>query len=305
MSARARIWTIVAASAAAAVAVTFGAVALTRDEPEAPRGDPPPLFLDLGVRDDAEARALREAAELYEAGRRDEAREAFDRYSSIEARIGSAYARWPDTLAHLGRLPQDSAAVRLHTGVAYAAIGREPAARAELVAAERAEPDTAYAVRADDFLHPRFVPGLPVFVPSEPFPAELEPLDQEAQLAALERDETVIGRIRYGAALQQLGRRLSALRAFDAAAALAPDDPEALAAAAVGRFDKDDPAAAFSRLGPLTRRFPRAQSPRFHLGLLLLWSADLEGAKRQLRRARALGPGTRLGAEAKRFLDRL
>jgi tetratricopeptide (TPR) repeat protein len=99
---------------------------------------------------------------------------------------------------------------------------------------------------------------------------------------------------------------IGAIRAqFDEAVALAPRDPEALAAAAVGRFDKADPAAAFGRLGPLTGRFPRAQSPRFHLGLLLLWSGDVEGAKRQLRQARALGPESRLGREAKRFLDRL
>jgi hypothetical protein len=86
---------------------------------------------------------------------------------------------------------------------------------------------------------------------------------------------------------------------------LAPDDPETLTAAAVARFDKDEPAAAFSRLGPLTRRFPRVQTVRFHLGLLLVWIGDAEGAKRQLRQVQALGPETRLGREAKRFLDRL
>ena len=31
---------------------------------------------------------------------------------------------------------------------------------------QRLQPDTAYAVRADDFLHPQFAPGLPRFVPS-------------------------------------------------------------------------------------------------------------------------------------------
>ena len=76
-------------------------------------------------------------------------------------------------------------------------------------------------------------------------------------------------------------------------------------AAAVSRFDKDEPAIAFSRLGPLTRRFPRAQTVRFHLGLLLVWIGDAEGAKRQLQQVRALGSETRLGREAKRFLDRL
>src|SRR5204862_1366237 len=75
----------------------------------------------------------------------------------------------------------------------------------------------------------------------------------------------------YGLALQRLGRRLSARRQYDAAASLAPSDPETRVAAAVARFDKSRPAAAFSRLGPLTKRFPHAATVRFHLGLLLLW----------------------------------
>ena len=53
MSPRARIWTIVATVCAVAVAATLGIVALTHDEPAASAVDPPPLFLDLGVRDDA------------------------------------------------------------------------------------------------------------------------------------------------------------------------------------------------------------------------------------------------------------
>ena len=55
MSPRARIWTIVAAACAVAVAATLGVVAVTRDEPATSTVDPPPLFLDLGVRDDAQA----------------------------------------------------------------------------------------------------------------------------------------------------------------------------------------------------------------------------------------------------------
>ena len=49
--------------------------------------------------------------------------------------------------------------------------------------------------------------------------------------------------------------------------------PDAQVAAAVVRFDKTRPVLAFSRLGPLTRRFPHASTVRFHLGLLLLWLA--------------------------------
>jgi tetratricopeptide (TPR) repeat protein len=305
VSPRARIWTIVAAASAVAVSATLGVVALTRDEPATSAVEPPPLFLDLGVRDDPEARDLRSASRLYGDGRLDAARESFERYRSPEARIGAAFASWPDTMPALEALPQSSSAVRLHEGIVLAATGAERAARTELEAAARLQPDTPYAVRADDFLHPRFAPGLPLFVPSEPFPAALADRSPSEQLALLAHLRTKSARLHYGTALQRLGRPLSARRTFDDAVLLGPDDPETLTAAAVSRFDKDEPAAAFSRLGPLTRRFPRAQTVRFHLGLLLVWIGDAEGAKRQLRQVRALGPETRLGREAKRFLDRL
>ena len=111
----------------------------------------------------------------------------------------------------------------------------------------------------------------------------------------------------YGLALQRLGRRLSAQRQFDAAAKLDPGDPETQVAAAVGRFDKSRPSAAFSRLGPLTKRYPHAATVRFHLGLLLLWLARsqpgaLAEGKRQLRLVRKEQPGSPLAREAKRLL---
>ena len=76
-------------------------------------------------------------------------------------------------------------------------------------------------------------------------------------------------------------------------------------AAAVARFDKANPSAAFSRLGPLARRFPRAPTVRFHLGLLLLWMGQVDQAKAQLRQAKTIAPDDPLGREADRFLTRL
>ena len=84
-----------------------------------------------------------------------------------------------------------------------------------------------------------------------------------------------------------------------------PADAEAQVAAAVARFDKAAPAKAFSRLGPLSERFPRAATVRFHLGLLLLWSGEVKEARRQLRLARAAQPGSPLAREAKRYLVEL
>jgi len=124
-------------------------------------------------------------------------------------------------------------------------------------------------------------------------------------LARAARKPELRAKLLYGVALQRVERPVSAERQFAAAAALAPDNPEAQVAAAVGRFDKDNPSAAFSRLGPLTKRFPRAPTVRFHLGLLLLWLNDLPDARKQLRLARAEAPGTPLAREANRFLVRL
>jgi hypothetical protein len=147
------------------------------------------------------------------------------------------------------------------------------------------QPDSPSAVRATDLLHPKTPPGLPPFVPT------------------FTRARTIAQRhLLRGIAFQQALRPLSAEREFAAAARAAPRDPEALTAAAVGRYDKERPAAAFSRLGPLSRRFPHAQTVRFHLGLLLIYLGDIGQAKHELALARADGPGTPLGKRAQALL---
>src|SRR5882672_5262435 len=131
MSARTRVFTVVALAAAAAVAGTVGVTLLqTRGEtttaPGAvtkPRAGTPPLILNFGVREDPEARALYRAQSLYAKGRRAEAARIFGRYHSLEAQIGAAFAGWPDGgLDELKRLvashPQSSLA-ELHLGWAF------------------------------------------------------------------------------------------------------------------------------------------------------------------------------------------
>jgi predicted Zn-dependent protease len=102
--------------------------------------------------------------------------------------------------------------------------------------------------------------------------------------------------------LQRGGHQHSAERLYARAARQHPGSDEAQVAAAVGRFDEDDLSASFSRLGPLVRRFPRSQSVRYHLGLLLAWTGQREAAVEQFRLALARAPQTRLGREAKTFL---
>jgi hypothetical protein len=106
-------------------------------------------------------------------------------------------------------------------------------------------------------------------------------------------------------ALQSAGRPFSAREVYAAAAKAFPDEPEALVADAVGRYTKERPVEAFSRLGPLSRRFPRSASVRFHLGLLLLWQRDVGPARRQLRLAREAEPGSFVARRAGRYLDEL
>ena len=312
---------IVAALATLAAFVVAGASVVSSDERDSgaaasvtprPRTGAPPLELSLGVRDDPEARELRRALELYEAGRRAgdrrrraQARMIFARYDSLEAKLGEAFAAWPgteDRIEQLGALYPRSALIQLHVGLArlWADTGDAGTAWRE---ARDVEPDTPYAVLADDLLHPELAPGLPVFTPS--FPYRIPGGTPAAQLEALRADHSRRGLLIYGIALQRLGRPVSARHAFAAALRLAPNDVDALVADAVGRYEKSGPARAFGRLGPLTVRFPGSASVRFHLGVLLLWQGDVKAAKRQLRLARAAEPGSRIAREAERYLQEL
>jgi tetratricopeptide (TPR) repeat protein len=311
---RLRVYAIVALCGAAAAGLTVGITLATRTPTPkravAPSGRPP-LVLDLGVRADPEAVALRRATDLYGHGKRRQAEEIFGRYRSVEARVGSAIARWPDGFASLRSLAAahpHSSLVQLQYGVALYWRGDDAAATAAWRATRTAQPDTPYAIRAEDLLYPNFPRGLPEFVPSFPSPAALDALSPPRQLAFLERKARSgdpHAKLLYGVALQRLGRQRSALREFKRAAALAPRDPEAQVAVAIARFDKADPSRTFSRLGPLAKRYPNSQTVRFHLGLCLLWLGNVGEARRQLRLARSLGQGTALGREAVTFLDRL
>lgn len=318
VSARARVIAVTAAVAVAAAALVVGVVAAQSDrkpplppEATAPRPGLPPLALDLGVRDDREARDLRRAVVLFDGGDVDAAGRLFGRYDSLEARVGQAFAAWPngtvDRLNRLAGLHPQSAVVQLHLGLA-ALWARKAGAEEAWRAAAEAQPDTAYAVTAGNLLHPEFARDLPRFVPGASLPADLGSLRPADQLDALGRRAAAGDRLAtfyYGVALQRLGRQLSARKVLAAYASAHPADVEAQVAAAVAGFDKARPDRAFSRLGPLTRRFPGSASLRFHLGLLLLWSGEVAEAKRQLRLAVTTEPGSTHAREAARYLAEL
>ena len=309
---------LVAVVAAAAVAVVAAAV-LSSDgdsagipmETTVPqlREGRPPLSFALGFRTDAEARDLARASALYQRGDTDRAAALFAKHDSLEAKVGTAFATWPDgtldRLEQLAKLYPEVAVVQLHLGLA-----RLWANEGDPVAAWRAtieaQPDTPYAIVAGNLLYPNLPRGLPAFIPSFAASPVIARLAPARQLEALRRDAERGGvreLLLYGIGLQRVGRPVSAARVFDRASRRFPNDVEAQVAGAVGEFDKAAPEKAFGRLGPLSRTYPNEATVRFHLGVLLLWTGRIQGAERQFSLAAKAQQGTPLAREAARYLE--
>ena len=297
MTARARVLAVVAVAAALTVAGTVTVAWLqTRGETTRqaglvtkPRKGKPPLTFDLGVRSDAEARALLRGERLLRQGKAQAALAVFERYRSVDAQIGAAFARWPDggldTLKRLVAAHPRSAAAQLHLGWALLWTGRAADAVRQLQRVDTQFPDAPESVTAEDFLYPKLAPDLPPIVLGLALPSAPTAADQLRILAAAARGPGADAKLRYGLALWSLRRRVSAQRQFAAAARLAPRSPVAQTAAAVGLFTKRAPVRSFSRLGPLTGVFPKAAVVRFHLGALLLWTGEVQKAAVQLHLA--------------------
>jgi tetratricopeptide (TPR) repeat protein len=199
------------------------------------------------------------------------------------AKIRAAFRDWPkggiDTMQELGREYPRDPVVQLYRGIALIWAGYPNDAEDVLRLAKRVGRDTPWEIQADSVLHPQFQVGYPTFQPLTPN-------------ALLER----------GARLMQEGRVHSARRTFDLAVRRMPQSDEARVAAAVARFDKDNLNASFSRLGPLTRQFPKSQIVRYYLGLLLAWTGQRDPAIAQFERAVKLAPTSELGLAAAQFL---
>jgi predicted Zn-dependent protease len=173
--------------------------------------------------------------------------------------------------------------VQFNYGTALFCAGFDAEAIQAFRKAKRSGRDTRYQIVSDNLLHPQyFNRGYPLFQYSG-------------------RDPLLI----QGQVAQRNFHQETAERLWSKAAKLHPNDADAAVAAAVGRFDMDDLNASFSRLGPLVKRFPKSQTVRFHLGLLLSWTGQGALATKEFKFARALGPTTTLGKEANAFLVRL
>jgi len=150
--------------------------------------------------------------------------------------------------------------------------------------AKKVGANTYYGVEADVLLHPQYFQkgGYPPFTYAGKDPLLLE-----------------------GVAQQKAYHQQTAEKLWAEDAKLHPNDPDAQVAAAVGLFDMSNLNASFSRLGPLAKRFPKSQTVRFHLGLLLFWIGQAKQGRVELRAAIALGPHTYLGKTAEALLAEL
>src|SRR5256885_14009639 len=164
MSARGRVLLIVALVAlVASGAVVAGVLATRSGVPSVkPLKGQPTLALDLGVRTDPEARALRRASQLYNAGQAKQAGEIFGRYDSLDAEVGAALADWPagtvERLRTLAATHPHSSLAALNLGVALYWSRQGAAPPLARRAAARAQPDTHYPRPAADPPPPRFAP---------------------------------------------------------------------------------------------------------------------------------------------------
>lgn len=313
-----RILVIVALCAVvAAGAIVGGTLLLSRGEsttvPGAvtkPRPGRPPLLLELGLRADPEAQALRRAQTLFDKdGNAAAAAAIFRRYHSLEAQLGLAMATWSGP-ASLGAVRQlaaahpTSPAALLNLGWADYQAGRNADAVAAWQKVATRFPDSPYGVDAQDALHPASPVGLPPIV----LPPALARQEQVASFAALRRAAASYdpkAMLLYGVALWDLKRPISAAKELAAAAKVAPHDQVAQAAAAVARFSKANPTPAFAHLGPLTAVFPHSPVVEFDLGLLLIYRGENAKAVAQLRASLADGPRSPWASDARLLLSSL
>jgi len=307
---------VVAAAAVVGVTVlqTHGEHTTVPGAVTKPQSGRPPLELDFGVDGSAEAQALRRAEALYDRGNVAAAAAIFERYSSLEARLGSAFAAWrgPTSLDAVKKLaasyPDDPAAL-LHLGLAEYWAGRNADAVGAWAHAARVGADSPYGVAAEDLLHPNLkIPGLPPIVTGLALPpriAKLPPARQLAELKLAAARPDPRAKLLYGSALWTLKRPVSAEREFAAAARLAPRDAVARTAAGMALFSKANPVKAFAHLGPLTAVFPHSAAVQFHLGVLLLYINENAKAAKHLRAALADEPQSPYAKDARPLLASL
>ena len=306
---RARVLVGLAAAAAAALVVGVavlqarGRVGSGGDERR--RRAAPPLELGLAVRSDDEANALREAERLARRGRPRGGQARFEELlaenpGSVEAAVGAAIAAWPDGDGGAAAGARRRASRRAASSGSTSASRSSRAARRTGLARQWREAE-------------RVEPGLACGAPRRGHPQPAVRSRPAAVRRAARGAARARGALAGGAACgarapgrSRAGSRrslptasrcnVSADRSPRARLSRAPWTPTltslpAKVAAALGRFDKDDPSQAFSRLGPLADMPTRGGVVRYHLGC-----SRSRGSGRSRRRTAArAGPRSRSG----------
>jgi predicted Zn-dependent protease len=203
--------------------------------------------------------------------------------AAVRAALAQSPVAAARSLEQLAYLAPNDPVVQFNYGTTLFCAGFVADAEQAFRAAKVAGRDTFYEIQADAILHPQYF--------SKGYP----PFQSESHDPMLVR----------GAILQRQGHQHSAEKEYAKAAKLHPASDEAQVAAAVGLFNMDNLSASFSKLGPLVKRFPKSQSVRYHLGLLLAWTGQRGQAITEFRLARSLGPKTPLGKDANTFLGGL
>ena len=210
--------------------------------------------------------------------------------STQVAPVRSAFRSWSGSsvskLEQLARNNPKDPVVAFNYGIALLCRGYLADATTALERAKAAGRDTYYEMRADELLHPQF------FQPSDGLYPVFQPQGTDPLLIR-------------GALAQRQGHQHTAERLYARAAKLHPGEVEAKVAAAVGLFDEDHLNRSFSRLGPLSARYPDSQSAHFHLGLLAVWTGQARSAETQFAAAVRLGPHTALGKQASALVGKL
>ena len=320
VSARARVTLIVAALALVAALAVTGVAVLSAQEVESPAGTTapakpqkgfPPLALSLGAREDEQAQQLRRAADLYEAGRQGSGRRSRRRSDFRALRLARGQAR--RRRSRPGRRAPTGSSSSGRSSRAARSSSCTSGSRASGPAPAAPSPPGVRRATSSPTRRTRCARATCCTGSSRPACRSSSRASPSGSRAARSprswSDCRTTGRC---AAASSTASRCSGSAGPCRPAARTrrrcasrPTTSDALVADAVGRYSKEHPEAAFSRLGPLTRRFPRSAGVRFHLGVLLLWQGDVREAKRQLRLAQAAAPRSPIATEAQRYLTEL
>ena len=256
----------------------------------------PPLVLQLP----GKAPPAHSAADAYLAAARARLAPSDARLAVARAVVGYPRAGAAATLATLRALPQNDPAVLMNTGLVQLWSGRCSEAEATLRRARAADPYGFYGTSADNTLHAAdMLPNYPLYI-AGPEAAQGSPAQLRRRAEQHPNDAGVWLGLAYA---EQRTDHAAALEAARKALALDPTAVDPRVAVAVLGFQKDNPSASFSVLGPLVQQTQDPSEIRFHLGIMLYWMRQTTDAQAQWRQVAQDSPHSVWGRASAKLLD--